>query len=92
MHLATLVASGQMIREEAINGLKGIPYLSEQDLDADMKYFLKKMGITQRELDDYIARPEIQHDFYKSEKWFYDFILNSMGPNLKTKVKKWIMR
>lgn len=92
LHLATLVASGQMIREEAINGLKGIPYLSEQDLDADIKYFLKKMGITQRELDDYIARPEIQHDFYKSEKWFYDFILNSMGPNLKTKVKKWIMR
>jgi N-acetyl sugar amidotransferase len=92
LHLGTLVASGQMSREHAIEGLGGIPYLSEQDMANDAKYFLKKMGWSEQDLDVYVSRPEIRHDVYKSEKWFYDFLLKSMGSKLKTKLKRWIQR
>lgn len=80
VHLATLVAAGQMTREEALKGLEGIPYPSEQALEDDKIYFLKKMGWTKEQLDDYLKRPEKQHDAYPSEKKFYDLIFNL--PNL----------
>ncbi len=76
VHLATLVAAGQMSREEALKGLEGIPYPSEKALEDDKIYFLKKMGWTKQQLDDYLKRPEVQHDAYPSEKKFYNFIFN----------------
>ena len=67
VHLGTLVASGQMSRDDALKGLSGIPYPSLQDLESDTRYFLKKMGWSQADLDSYINRPEVRHDFYPSE-------------------------
>ncbi len=80
VHLATLIAAGQMSREEALKGLEGIPYPSEQALEDDKIYFLKKMGWTKEQLDDYLKRSEKQHDAYPSEKKFYDLVFNL--PNL----------
>jgi hypothetical protein len=57
VHLATLVASGQMTREDALKGLEGIPYPSVQDLESDISYFLKKMRWTRDDLNVYLARP-----------------------------------
>lgn len=92
LHLGTLVASGQMSRDEALNGLRGIAYLNQQDMDADIKYFLKKMGWSQQDLDNYIDRLEVPHNYYRSEKWFYDFLLTAMGESLKSRMKKWLQR
>ncbi|MDG2989577.1 N-acetyl sugar amidotransferase [Candidatus Synechococcus calcipolaris G9] len=73
LHLSTLVISGQMSREEALESLKGIAYLDEQSLQNDIDYFLKKMQWTPEQLENYLARPEIPHDFYPTEKPFWDF-------------------
>jgi hypothetical protein len=62
-----LVASGQLSREAALLDLEGIPYPSEQELQADIKFFLKKMGWDQSKLDDYLSRPEIKHSKYGSD-------------------------
>nr|WP_255700533.1 N-acetyl sugar amidotransferase [Dethiosulfovibrio faecalis] len=85
VHLATLVVSGQMSREDALKGLAGIAYPSERELEEDIAYFLKKMGWSRDELDSYLARPEKPHSAYPSEKAFYKFcgkaykaMLNSM--------------
>lgn len=43
LHLGTLVASGQMTRDEALIGLEGIPYPSLAAFEEDVEYFLKKM-------------------------------------------------
>ena len=43
MHLSNLIVSGQMTREEALNQINQIPYPSHEDLENDIKYFLKKM-------------------------------------------------
>lgn len=75
IHLGTLVAAGQMSRSEALQGLEGIPYPSQQDLEADISYFLKKMGWSQQQLATYLQRPEISHSAYSTEKPLWDFLV-----------------
>jgi N-acetyl sugar amidotransferase len=77
VHLGTLVAAGQMTREQALQQLQGIPYASEQALQEDKEYFLKKMGWTRADLDQYIARPEKLHSSYSSEKPLWDWLFAS---------------
>ena len=72
VHLATLVASGRMSREEALQDLAGIPYASEMELEQDKHYFIKKMGWASGQLEEYIARPRKPHTAYPSEKWLWD--------------------
>jgi hypothetical protein len=67
LHLSTLVISKQMKREEALRLLQSPPYPSEQALEDDITYFLKKMRWSRAELDAYIARPERSHANYPSE-------------------------
>lgn len=74
VHLGTLVAAGQMTREEALRGLEGIAYPSTKALEEDKQYFIKKMGWTAAQLAEYIARPGKPHTAYPSEKALWDFI------------------
>lgn len=71
VHLSTLIMSGQISREEAVRSLEGIAYPSREDLERDKAYFVKKMGWTERQLDDYIKRPGKPHDMYPSEIKLY---------------------
>jgi len=74
VHLSTLIISGQMSREEALEGLKGsIAYPSEKALEEDILYFLKKMGWSRDQLEDYLSRPGKSHLDYPSEKPLFDF-------------------
>ena len=75
IHLSTLIISGEMTREEAITNLDLSPYLGADDLARDKKYFLKKMNWTEQELNDYLARSEVAHEKYGSEKWQRDLAL-----------------
>lgn len=72
VHFSTLIASGQMTRDEAVRGLEGIPYASQKALEEDKLYFVKKMGWTAADLDAYIRRPAVAHSRYPSERPFWD--------------------
>jgi N-acetyl sugar amidotransferase len=72
VHLATLVSSRQLAREDALLGLRGVPYLSEQEMEDDKRYFAKKMNWTLAQVEDYIARPAKLHSDYPSEKLLWD--------------------
>ena len=74
-HLATLVMTGQMTRDEAMQKMGEIAYPSQRDLDADKTYFLKKMGWSEAKLEEYLNRPEVRHDAYPSEWAFYERLL-----------------
>jgi N-acetyl sugar amidotransferase len=76
LHLSTLVASGQMDRNEALMDLEGIPYPAVESLEEDKRYFLKKMGWSPEQLEKYIASPSIQHSEYPSEKPVWDYLLS----------------
>jgi N-acetyl sugar amidotransferase len=73
VHLSTLVVAGQMSREQALQGMQGIPYPSEKALEEDKQYFIKKMGWRMSQLEEYIARPEKSHLLYPSEKRLWDY-------------------
>jgi hypothetical protein len=68
LHLSTLIMSGQMTRAEALQLMTCSPYPSHEALEEDIEYFLKKMGWTREQLTTYLARPEVPHDRYGSER------------------------
>lgn len=72
VHLSTLIMTGEMTRDEAVASTAGIAYPSEKDLEADKRYFIKKMLWTPEKLAAYIARPEKKHDAYPSEAKYFD--------------------
>lgn len=72
LHLSSLICSRQMAREEALAHLDSSPYPDPDALQADIDYFLKKMGWSQQQLDAYLARPARPHDEFPSEAGFYD--------------------
>jgi N-acetyl sugar amidotransferase len=72
LHFSSLICSGQMTRAEAVELLAQSPYPDPDQLDADIDYFLKKMGWTPAALEAYLRRPERAHDSYPSEVQLYD--------------------
>jgi N-acetyl sugar amidotransferase len=73
VHLSSLVMSGDMSRDDALKLIQGIPYPSQQALDDDIAYFLKKMNWKRADLDAYIARPQKPHAMYGSEVAVFKF-------------------
>lgn len=72
MHLSTLIVTGQINREAALEQLSTIPYLTDQDEENDRLYFIKKMGWSSEDLDVYLKRPQRAHTDYPSEKRLWD--------------------
>jgi hypothetical protein len=79
LHLSTLLLTGQLTRTEAVDILKEIPYPTLNDLDNDKNYFLKKIGWDDNQLDIYLKQPGIPHDYYKSEKKLWNYLV--LGQN-----------
>lgn len=72
-HFSTLINSGQMTREEALDNLKKPTYpalLQKEDYDI----VCKKLDFSYEELEDYIKRPKKSHLQSKSDEWFFQFI------------------
>jgi N-acetyl sugar amidotransferase len=85
LHFSTLIVSDQMTREQALNGLEGIAYVSQSDLEKDKQYFIKKMNWTENQLNDYLERPEMPHTNYKSEKNMWNMFFRIYQNNKKNK-------
>jgi N-acetyl sugar amidotransferase len=75
VHFGTLVASGQLTREQALSDIERIPYPSERFLEDDRIYFVKKMGWTLHQLQEYINRPPKPHENYPSERFLWEWFL-----------------
>lgn len=67
VHLSSLIMSGQLSRDEAAKTLKQPASVSEKDLAADKKFFLKKMNWEESTLEQYLARPGVEHGHYGSD-------------------------
>ena len=90
IHLSTLVISGQISREKAIQGLQGIPYPSEEEQEQDIQYFLKKMNWSHEDLENYLLRPEIKHSIYPTEKPLFYLLESALSHQMKLRIKKWL--
>lgn len=74
-HLSSLIVSGQMTRDEALEELSEPQY--DPDYMAEVKQTMAaNMGISTDEIEELIQAPSHQHDEYKTDK------LNTLGRNL----------
>lgn len=74
LHLSTLVATGQMFREQALEMMLQPPYPDAGQQVSDYAFVLKKLGFTQEKFEEYMAAPPISHDAYATEKPLWDFL------------------
>ena len=92
-HLASLVASKTISRQEALDELKKPTY--DPDLQKqDYEYALKKFEITKEEFEAYMKKDPVEHDFYGTQwdkKHFrkYYIFKKLLGPilNIIAKIK-----
>lgn len=65
-HLSTLICSGQITKEQAMDELKQ-PLYDPKALEADKEYVLKKFGLTAAEFEDIMKLPRREHSSFKSD-------------------------
>ena len=77
-HFSTLINAGQMSRDEAINELNK-PLYSSTELEKDINYFIKKMGISRDEYELIMNKKPIEHLNYPSN----DYLFSRMSDVIK---------
>lgn len=87
LHLGTLVAAGQMKREDALATIATIPYGSEAELNNDIDYFLKKMRWSMEDLSAYLRRAPVRHDSYPNEAVAYKRLRDVVSPEARHSIK-----
>jgi N-acetyl sugar amidotransferase len=81
-HLSSLVISGQMTRDEALEAMK-INVYTESEINDDLEYVAKKLDWTPQEFRDIIALPAGKHKNYANN----DFLF-SLGIKTKRMLRK----
>lgn len=76
-HLSSMIISGQMTREEALERLEQPRYPSEEMKEADFNVLAKFLGLSREEFDKLISQPAHSHDEYPKS-----FLSNKMVPAL----------
>jgi N-acetyl sugar amidotransferase len=66
LHYSSLIVSGQITRDAALLEL-GKPVMIDRDIDRDLKFISKKLGITREELERLIDDPPVPHNAYASD-------------------------
>jgi hypothetical protein len=78
---SSLILTGQMTREEAIEKLKKSAFDAET-IKQDFEYIATKLGITVNELQGYMDAPNKTYRDYKNQMWIYDFgtkVMRALG-------------
>jgi N-acetyl sugar amidotransferase len=70
-HLSTLICSGQLSREAALEEIEKNPYPSEELFERDREFFIKKLGISVDDFERLMAEPLKSHlDYPSIMHWF----------------------
>lgn len=70
-HLSSLICSGEITREIALEELKNEPYPIEMQ-NADKEYLLKKFNLTSKEFEDIMKQPHKSINDYPNYKFLFD--------------------
>lgn len=71
-HLSTLICSGQMTKEEALEEMKE-PAYDPQQLKIDKEFVLKKFGLSEAEFDAYMKAPIRNHREFDTEGSLFNY-------------------
>ncbi|MDI9617167.1 MAG: N-acetyl sugar amidotransferase [Methanothrix sp.] len=72
-HLSSLILSGQITREQALEELKKPPYPNEELLQKDKTYIAERLGLSLSEWEEILALPPRQHEDFPSSKLLFAF-------------------
>jgi N-acetyl sugar amidotransferase len=72
-HLSSLIASGQISRNQAESELDK-PLYDLHQLEQDRKFFIKKLGLSLSEYEDVMAAPPAFYSDFKNNKGLYDLV------------------
>ncbi|MFT4906440.1 MAG: N-acetyl sugar amidotransferase [Oleispira sp.] len=78
---SSLIVTGQMTREDALEKLKS-PAYDPDTIDEDFEYIANKLGISVEELRGYFNAPNKTYEDYKNQQSLYDFgakIMRTLG-------------
>jgi N-acetyl sugar amidotransferase len=64
-HLSSLICSGQITREDALNEINKKPWQSTEVLE-EKKYVIKKLGVSTEQFDKWMDEKPVSHFAYKS--------------------------
>lgn len=80
-HLSTLICSGQITRDNALEIMKSPAYDHEQYI-VDREFVLKKLGFSESEFVNYIQEPRISHSIFGKSPSLYEKhpILRALRP------------
>lgn len=73
-HMSSLIVSGQMTREDALDQLGHPDYPAELERQ-DHEFIAKKLGLSVPEFDEVLARPPVDHLSYPNAKWVFDLLI-----------------
>lgn len=74
LHLSTLVVTGQLTRERALELMSQPPYPDPTQLGDDYVFVLKKLGFTPESFERYMVTPPVPHEAYKTERPLWDLL------------------
>jgi N-acetyl sugar amidotransferase len=75
LQLSSLIVSGQMTREQALDEVARPP-IDERHARLDMRFVAKKLGITAEELAGLLDSPPVPHSAYKSDRKFHSRMMS----------------
>jgi N-acetyl sugar amidotransferase len=78
-HLSTLICSGQMTREQALEEIKKPIYPSEIMLRDDLEYVKKKLNFTDNSFKEYMNAPIHKHEEYPNINDYWKKYYRLMG-------------
>lgn len=70
-HYSSMIAAGQMTRDEALSRLNE-PLMCPDQLAIEKEYVLKKLGYSDAEWDQIITKPAIPHESLPNNAWMFD--------------------
>ena len=81
VQFSSLILTGQMTREEALEQLEQLPY-DKENIKHDFEFVANKLGISVQELQACFDAPNKTYKDYKNQEWVYDigaYILRKLG-------------
>jgi hypothetical protein len=70
-HLSSLIVSGQISREEALDELRRDPYPSPELLQEDMRTMAKRLGVSVPEFMEILDQPPRRHEEFPSQRFLF---------------------
>ncbi|MCB0401993.1 MAG: N-acetyl sugar amidotransferase [Flavobacteriales bacterium] len=69
-HLSTLICSGQIMKEQALEELK-LPIYDPEQLSIDKEFVLKKLNLSEKDFDALMHLPPVEHTQFETEVFSY---------------------